>query len=84
VTELYVMNSKSDYWFWHGINPIAAIAVCAGIAPCMPGFIMAMMDQTGTSAWTKVTAAVQQREKKKKKEENGKKEGKGKKREKNK
>ncbi len=35
--DLY--NRDGRYWYVAGINPIAIVALIAGIAPCLPGFI---------------------------------------------
>ena len=32
-------QSSGQYWYWRGFNPLAMIALVAGIAPCVPGFL---------------------------------------------
>jgi nucleobase:cation symporter-1, NCS1 family len=32
-------NRRGPYWFVHGFNPLAMIALVVGIAPCVPGFL---------------------------------------------
>jgi nucleobase:cation symporter-1, NCS1 family len=32
-------SSRGPYWFVHGFNPLAMIALVVGIAPCVPGFL---------------------------------------------
>jgi NCS1 family nucleobase:cation symporter-1 len=32
-------KSVGSYWYSHGFNPMAMIALAAGIAPCAPGFL---------------------------------------------
>ncbi|KAH8093863.1 NCS1 nucleoside transporter family [Cristinia sonorae] len=38
LTHLFIPNSTSDYWFWHGLNWRAPIAWVLGVWPSMPGF----------------------------------------------
>ncbi len=37
VSELYLGSGR--YWYVGGFNPIAIIALCVAVAPCIPGFI---------------------------------------------
>ncbi|HXG08991.1 MAG TPA: NCS1 family nucleobase:cation symporter-1 [Gemmataceae bacterium] len=30
---------QGPYWYWGGFNPVALVALAAGIAPCVPGFL---------------------------------------------
>jgi NCS1 family nucleobase:cation symporter-1 len=32
-------RKEGPYWYWGGVNPLALIALGAGIAPCVPGFL---------------------------------------------
>jgi len=32
---------KGPYWYWGGWNPAALVALVAGMAPCLPGFVSA-------------------------------------------
>ncbi|GJE93540.1 NCS1 nucleoside transporter family [Phanerochaete sordida] len=38
LSHLYMPNTSSDYWFWHGINWRAPIAWVLGVWPHLPGF----------------------------------------------
>ncbi|MGZ3456408.1 MAG: cytosine permease, partial [Polyangiales bacterium] len=40
-------DDKGAYWYKNGVNPVAFIALIAGIAPNLPGFL-------GTVHWAKV------------------------------
>ncbi|MDX1948558.1 MAG: NCS1 family nucleobase:cation symporter-1 [Pirellulaceae bacterium] len=40
LTGLY--RQEGPYWYWHGFNPLALIALALGIAPCLPGFFAAI------------------------------------------
>jgi NCS1 family nucleobase:cation symporter-1 len=50
ITDYYVLRrtrldlkalyqSGGEYWYSRGFNPLAMIALAAGIAPCVPGFL---------------------------------------------
>lgn len=43
------------YWYFGGFNPIALIALVAGIAPCLPGFVAAAM-QVNVPFWSELYA----------------------------
>ncbi|KIJ46308.1 hypothetical protein M422DRAFT_165532 [Sphaerobolus stellatus SS14] len=38
LSHLFIPNSSSNYWFWHGLNWRAPIAWVLGVWPSMPGF----------------------------------------------
>lgn len=42
LAQLYNMQPDSGgiYYFFHGVNLRAIVAVCCGVAPCIPGFVM--------------------------------------------
>jgi NCS1 family nucleobase:cation symporter-1 len=42
-------HKEGPYWYRDGFNPIALIALAAGIAPCVPGFLIQV-------EWVKVSA----------------------------
>jgi nucleobase:cation symporter-1, NCS1 family len=44
------------YWYVAGFNPIALIALAAGMAPCLPGFAAAALDWEVDDFWTHVYA----------------------------
>ena len=37
LTALY--QNGGQYWYSRGFNPLALVALAAGIAPCVPGFL---------------------------------------------
>jgi NCS1 family nucleobase:cation symporter-1 len=49
---LYVKNGP--YWYTAGFNPIALVALAAGIAPCIPGFLATVKLATVTEIWTQL------------------------------
>ncbi|THH30303.1 hypothetical protein EUX98_g3890 [Antrodiella citrinella] len=38
LSHLFIPNSTSDYWFWHGLNWRAPVAWVLGVWPSLPGF----------------------------------------------
>jgi NCS1 family nucleobase:cation symporter-1 len=42
LSDLYVPNESSIYWYWHGFNWRAFASWLVGIAPALPGFINAV------------------------------------------
>jgi len=49
--DLYKTNGR--YWYSNGFNPLAIIAIVAGILPCIPGFIETIYSTTVTPTfWT--------------------------------
>jgi nucleobase:cation symporter-1, NCS1 family len=50
---LYQVNGP--YWYVKGINPVAVIALVVGIAPCLPGFLVAVkwltIDPKSSGLW---------------------------------
>ncbi|KAF9447319.1 hypothetical protein P691DRAFT_802597 [Macrolepiota fuliginosa MF-IS2] len=38
LSHLFIPNSASDYWFWHGLNWRAPVAWVLGVFPNIPGF----------------------------------------------
>jgi NCS1 family nucleobase:cation symporter-1 len=49
---LYQKNGP--YWYSGGFNLIAMIALAAGIAPCIPGFLNTIQLTHSNSAWTEL------------------------------
>lgn len=46
LSHLYMPNTSSDYWFWHGLNWRAPIAWILGVWPNMPGFAATVTPKT--------------------------------------
>ncbi|ORY23825.1 permease for cytosine/purines, uracil, thiamine, allantoin-domain-containing protein [Naematelia encephala] len=42
--DLYIGNSRSIYWYWHGFNWRSYSSFFLGLVPTLPGFIMAVHD----------------------------------------
>jgi NCS1 family nucleobase:cation symporter-1 len=49
---LYVQ--EGPYWYWSGFNPIALLALVAGIAPCVPGFLATVAKVDVPAVWTEI------------------------------
>ncbi|HEV8060295.1 MAG TPA: cytosine permease, partial [Gemmataceae bacterium] len=49
LAELYRKNGQ--YWYQSGFNSLAIIALLAGIAPCVPGFLTTIKVYDFGSAW---------------------------------
>jgi NCS1 family nucleobase:cation symporter-1 len=45
-------NRKGPYWYSGGFNPIALVALAAGIAPCLPGFAAAATHREVPEFWS--------------------------------
>jgi NCS1 family nucleobase:cation symporter-1 len=45
---------QGRYWFVAGFNPLALIALAAGIAPCVPGFLATINVAKVDEIWTKM------------------------------
>jgi NCS1 family nucleobase:cation symporter-1 len=45
-------RKDGPYWYWRGVNPVAVIALTAGIAPCVPGFLAAIEVYNFGQFWT--------------------------------
>ncbi|KAI0916920.1 hypothetical protein AcW1_007757 [Taiwanofungus camphoratus] len=52
--DLYVGNSSSAYWYWHGFHWRAALAWVLGVWPLMPGFITTASGSTKVNGWTRL------------------------------
>ena len=52
LAELYRRQGK--YWYRGGFNPAALVALVAGIAPCVPGFLTAVKLIPGSWPWTEL------------------------------
>lgn len=59
VKGLYEWGSGSRYWYFGGVRWLAVAAVIVGAAPCIPGFVEAVIEggsgddcSGSTSAWT--------------------------------
>ena len=52
VAELYRRQGKC--WYRGGFNPAALVALVAGIAPCVPGFLTAVKLISGSWPWTEL------------------------------
>ena len=44
-------QSSGKYWYSGGFNPLAMIALAAGIAPCVPGFLGTIGSATVAPIW---------------------------------
>jgi NCS1 family nucleobase:cation symporter-1 len=42
------------YWYAGGYNPIALVALAAGIAPCLPGFLATLHLWKGSAGWLRL------------------------------
>jgi NCS1 family nucleobase:cation symporter-1 len=40
------------YWYWGGFNPLALVALAAGMAPCLPGFAAAALHVQVPPFWS--------------------------------
>jgi NCS1 family nucleobase:cation symporter-1 len=47
---------KGPYWYAGGFNPIALIALAAGMVPCLPGFAAAAMHREVPEFWSNLYA----------------------------
>lgn len=52
LAELY--DPAGRYWYARGVNPIAMVALLAGIAPCIPGFLGAVGAAEVDPLWTRL------------------------------
>jgi nucleobase:cation symporter-1, NCS1 family len=52
LVKLY--EKQGPYWYRGGFNPIALIAVAAGIAPCVPGFLGTIQVLNVSGAWMRL------------------------------
>ena len=52
LTGLYSKNGP--YWYACGFNPVGLVALAAGIAPCVPGFLAAVDLATVANPWTEL------------------------------
>ncbi|KAL0065364.1 hypothetical protein AAF712_007717 [Marasmius tenuissimus] len=52
--DLYVGDSSSMYWYWHGIHWRAAICWVLGVLPTLPGLIIAVRNPEANDAWVKM------------------------------
>ncbi|KAL7415618.1 NCS1 nucleoside transporter family [Mrakia frigida] len=39
LSHLYIANTSSIYWFWHGLNPKALVVWALAVFPSLPGWI---------------------------------------------
>ncbi len=48
-------KADGPYWYVKGVNPVAMVALCAGVLPCLPGFLVAVKllktDAEGAGLW---------------------------------
>lgn len=51
VSDLYLGNPSSAYWYVGGFNPRAFLAWIAGMAPLLPGFARAVQGTSSGSGW---------------------------------
>jgi NCS1 family nucleobase:cation symporter-1 len=49
---LYV--KEGPYWYFGGFNPAALVALAAGIAPCVPGFLATVASVEVPGVWTEI------------------------------
>ncbi|KAF7439810.1 hypothetical protein PC9H_000146 [Pleurotus ostreatus] len=56
LSHLFMPNSGSDYWFWHGVNWRAPIIWALGVWPSMPGFCASITPNVVkvSTTWTHV------------------------------
>ena len=47
-------RKDGPYWYRHGFNPLALIALAAGIAPCVPGFLNAVDLIKASDLWVEL------------------------------
>jgi NCS1 family nucleobase:cation symporter-1 len=52
VAGLY--RKDGPYWYWNGFNPYALIALVAGIAPCVPGFLEKVANRNVGEIWIEI------------------------------
>jgi NCS1 family nucleobase:cation symporter-1 len=45
---------NGPYWYTRGFNPLAVIALLAGIAPCVPGFLAAVSSVSVSPFWVQM------------------------------
>ncbi|KAM0746960.1 hypothetical protein T439DRAFT_329233 [Meredithblackwellia eburnea MCA 4105] len=53
IQDLYIGNSSSIYWYYHGFHWRAFLAWAISTWPSMPGFVMLVQDSTTSNGWTK-------------------------------
>jgi nucleobase:cation symporter-1, NCS1 family len=52
--DLPALYRRHDqYWYWHGFNPVAIVALTLGILPCLPGFIATIDSSSSLPAFWK-------------------------------
>src|SRR5262249_2794348 len=47
-------RKAGPYWYASGFNPAALVALAAGIAPCLPGFVGTATAGKGAPVWLQV------------------------------
>ncbi|KAL0573503.1 hypothetical protein V5O48_008456 [Marasmius crinis-equi] len=52
--DLYVGDSSSIYWYWHGIHWRAVVGWILGAFPTLPGLIMTIRDPLADNGWVKI------------------------------
>lgn len=52
--DLYIGNSTSVYWYWHGFHWRALLAWVIGVFPTMPGLIMTTRNPDAYNGWVKI------------------------------
>jgi hypothetical protein len=54
IPDLYIGDSSSIYWYWHGFHWRTILAFLLGFCPLFPGFIMNLMGNHTDSGWVKL------------------------------
>jgi NCS1 family nucleobase:cation symporter-1 len=47
-------RKEGPYWYWSGFNPIALVALAAGVAPCVPGFLATVAGLKIAEVWVDI------------------------------
>lgn len=54
IPDLYIGDSSSIYWYWHGFHWRTIVAFLLGFCPLFPGFIMNLLGNHADSGWVKL------------------------------
>lgn len=54
IPDLYIGDSSSIYWYWHGFHWRTIVAFLCGFVPLFPGFVMNLMGGHADSGWVKL------------------------------
>lgn len=54
IPDLYIGDSSSIYWYWHGYHWRAIVAFLCGFVPLLPGFVMNLIGGYTGNGWVKL------------------------------